>query len=70
MYGLPGQEFDEIREGVEFLKSLDVKINLTEFSPGPGNTVLGRSHFQWDNHRRHRPAADKQFCLFPSFFRI
>ncbi|MDH4231079.1 MAG: radical SAM protein, partial [Nitrospirota bacterium] len=36
MYGLPGQEFDEIREGVEFLKSLDVKINLTEFSPVPG----------------------------------
>ena len=36
MYGLPGQEFDEIREGVEFLSSLDVKINLTEFSPVPG----------------------------------
>lgn len=36
MYGLPGQEFNEIREGVEFLKSLDVKINLTEFSPVPG----------------------------------
>lgn len=36
MYGLPGQEFNEIMEGVEFLKSLDVKINLTEFSPVPG----------------------------------
>ena len=36
MYGLPGQEFDEIREGVEFLSSLGVKINLTEFSPVPG----------------------------------
>ena len=36
MYGLPGQEFDEIREGVEFLKSLGVKINLTEFAPVPG----------------------------------
>jgi radical SAM superfamily enzyme YgiQ (UPF0313 family) len=36
MYGLPGQEFNEITEGVEFLKSLDVKINLTEFSPVPG----------------------------------
>jgi len=36
MYGLPGQGLDEIREGVEFLKSLEVKINLTEFSPVPG----------------------------------
>jgi len=36
MYGLPGQEFNEIREGVEFLKSFDVKINLTEFAPVPG----------------------------------
>lgn len=36
MYGLPGQGFDEIKEGVEFLKALDVKINLTEFSPVPG----------------------------------
>ncbi len=36
MYGLPEQEFNEVREGVEFLKSLGVKINLTEFSPVPG----------------------------------
>lgn len=36
MYGLPGQEFNEVREGVAFLKSLNVKINLTEFSPVPG----------------------------------
>ena len=36
MYGLPGQEFDEIREGVEFLKLLGVRINLTEFAPVPG----------------------------------
>ena len=36
MYGLPGQEFDEIREGVAFLQSLNVRINLTEFSPVPG----------------------------------
>jgi radical SAM superfamily enzyme YgiQ (UPF0313 family) len=36
MYGLPGQELDEVREGIEFLKSLDVRINLTEYSPVPG----------------------------------
>jgi hypothetical protein len=36
MYSLPGQDFDEVRAGVEFLKALDVKINLTEFSPVPG----------------------------------
>ncbi|MEW6109502.1 MAG: B12-binding domain-containing radical SAM protein [Nitrospirota bacterium] len=35
MYGLPGQGLDEIKEGVQFLKSLDVRINLTEFSPMP-----------------------------------
>jgi radical SAM superfamily enzyme YgiQ (UPF0313 family) len=36
MYGLPGQELEELREGVEYLKSLDVRIHLTEFSPIPG----------------------------------
>lgn len=36
MYGLPGQKLNEVREGIEFLKSLDVRINLTEFSPIPG----------------------------------
>ena len=36
MYGLPGQGFGEVREGVEFLKSLGVRINLTEFAPAPG----------------------------------
>ncbi|MBI5639285.1 MAG: radical SAM protein [Nitrospirae bacterium] len=36
MYGLPGQGLDEVKEGIAFLKSLDVKIHLTEFSPVPG----------------------------------
>jgi radical SAM superfamily enzyme YgiQ (UPF0313 family) len=36
MYGLPGQGLDEVKEGIKFLKSLDVRINLTEFSPIPG----------------------------------
>jgi radical SAM superfamily enzyme YgiQ (UPF0313 family) len=36
MYGLPGQDFREVKEGVDFLKGLDVKIRLTEFSPIPG----------------------------------
>lgn len=36
MYGLPGQELKEAREGVEFLKSIGVRIHLTEFSPIPG----------------------------------
>ncbi len=36
MYGLPGQGFEEVREGVEFLKRLDVRIHLAEFSPIPG----------------------------------
>jgi radical SAM superfamily enzyme YgiQ (UPF0313 family) len=33
MYGLPGQEIKEVREGVMFLKTLGIRINLTEFSP-------------------------------------
>lgn len=33
MYGLPEQGIEEVRDGVEFLKSLNVRINLTEFSP-------------------------------------
>ncbi len=33
MYGLPNQGLDEVEEGIKFLKKLDVRINLTEFSP-------------------------------------
>lgn len=36
MYGLPNQDLEEVREGVEFLKNLNVRINLTEFSPIKG----------------------------------
>jgi radical SAM superfamily enzyme YgiQ (UPF0313 family) len=36
MYGLPGQDFGEIRAGIGLLKSLDVHIHLAEFSPIPG----------------------------------
>ena len=33
MYGLPGQAIEELKDGINFLKSLDVRIHLTEFSP-------------------------------------
>jgi radical SAM superfamily enzyme YgiQ (UPF0313 family) len=36
MYGLPDQSLEEVKEGVRFLKTLNVRINLTEFSPIPG----------------------------------
>jgi radical SAM superfamily enzyme YgiQ (UPF0313 family) len=36
MYGLPGQGLAEVRDGVSFLKGLDVRVHLTEFSPIPG----------------------------------
>jgi radical SAM superfamily enzyme YgiQ (UPF0313 family) len=36
MYGLPDQTIDEIKEGIKFLKELNVRINLAEFSPIPG----------------------------------
>lgn len=36
MYGLPEQDINEVREGIDFLKSLDVQIKLTEFSPVKG----------------------------------
>jgi len=38
MFGLPGQDIREIREGVRFLKGLDVRINLNEFSPIPATS--------------------------------
>lgn len=38
MYGLPGQKLGEVREGVEFIKNLGLRINLTEFSPLPGTS--------------------------------
>ena len=33
MYGLPGQELEEVKDGISFLKTLGVSIYLTEFSP-------------------------------------
>ncbi len=36
MYGLPGQDLSEVEGGVSFLKSLGVRIYLTEFSPVRG----------------------------------
>lgn len=39
MYGLPGQTIDEVIDGIEFLKGLGVRINLTEFSPIKGTRV-------------------------------
>jgi radical SAM superfamily enzyme YgiQ (UPF0313 family) len=39
MYGLPGQSLDEVKDGVELIKSLNVHINLTEFSPIPNTTM-------------------------------
>ena len=45
MYGLPGQPLEEVKEGVEFLKGLSVKVNLSEFSPIPGTS-------SWDELKR------------------
>lgn len=39
MFGLPGQDLNDVIEGVKFLKSLDVRIHLTEFSPIPGTPL-------------------------------
>jgi len=36
MYGLPEQTIEEVKEGINFLKKLNVRINLAEFSPIPG----------------------------------
>jgi pyruvate-formate lyase-activating enzyme len=36
MYGLPGQDTEEIREGIRILEALEVRIALTEFSPVKG----------------------------------
>jgi len=33
MYGLPDQEIIEVKDGVRFLKTLGVRIHITEFSP-------------------------------------
>jgi radical SAM superfamily enzyme YgiQ (UPF0313 family) len=33
LYGLPGQQLEEVEEGVSFLQRLTVRIHLTEFSP-------------------------------------
>lgn len=38
MYGLPGQELKEVLDGIHFLKTMNVRINLTEFSPIPGTS--------------------------------
>ncbi len=42
MYGLPEQSLNEVKEGVELLKSLNVHINLTEFSPIPNTKMWNK----------------------------
>jgi radical SAM superfamily enzyme YgiQ (UPF0313 family) len=42
MYGLPGQDINEVWQGVRFLKGLGVKIYLAEFSPIPGTAEWTR----------------------------
>ncbi len=39
MYGIPAHGIDKIKEGIEFLKSLNVQIKLTEFSPIKGTKM-------------------------------
>jgi len=39
LYGLPGQELEEVGKGIEFLKRLDVRIHLAEFSPIRGTAL-------------------------------
>ncbi len=39
MYGVPGHSVDKIKEGIAFLKSLNVQIKLTEFSPIKGTKM-------------------------------
>jgi radical SAM superfamily enzyme YgiQ (UPF0313 family) len=39
LYGLKGQEIDDVWESVRFLMDLDVRVNLCEFSPIPGTAV-------------------------------
>ncbi|MFO0753350.1 MAG: B12-binding domain-containing radical SAM protein [Thermodesulfovibrionales bacterium] len=39
LYGLPGQEWGEVEEGVGFLQSLGVTVHLAEFSPIRGTRV-------------------------------
>jgi radical SAM superfamily enzyme YgiQ (UPF0313 family) len=42
MYGLPDQRLESVRDSIRFLKELDVKIHLTEFSPIPGTDYWKR----------------------------
>ena len=41
--GLPGQEAEEVRESVNYLKKFGVKISISEFSPVPGSLLWGDS---------------------------
>jgi radical SAM superfamily enzyme YgiQ (UPF0313 family) len=43
MFGLPGQGLKEVIEGVNFLKSLSVRIHLTEYSPIPGTPLYNEA---------------------------
>jgi len=42
LMGLPGQSLDEVRAGVEFVRSLGVRPYLAEFSPIPGTPEWDR----------------------------
>ncbi|HAK88349.1 MAG TPA: radical SAM protein [Nitrospiraceae bacterium] len=51
MYGLPGHGIEEVKEGIDFLKYLGVRINLTEFSPVKGTAA-------WDELVKRGVIAD------------
>jgi len=43
MIGLPGQDFEEIIDTIDFVHTLKVKINPVEFSPVPGTEEYKRA---------------------------
>jgi molybdenum cofactor biosynthesis enzyme MoaA len=47
LYGLPEQELKEVESGIAFLKRLNIRVHLAEFSPIRGTRC-------WDNLVTHR----------------
>ncbi len=72
LVGLPGQDLEEVRKGVDFVKSLGIKPALAEFSPIPGTVEwkrlekIGLIHKDIDPLLTNNTVFFRLFCPYES----
>lgn len=58
------QQFETVREGVRFVKSLDMSnVEYVSLTDGYGNQVLGQEKIQKVYHRNDDMYAGQKYCI-------